>query len=146
MFHPGAQRAATITTVVVGGTFGAACREGVTWAVPDLDQLPVATPAVNVVGAFLLGYLYVAVTYRLPGDPRGARLRLLLGTGFCGGFTTYSSLATDTVVLLDGSRTDLATIYVLTTLLLGAVATFAGIVVASRAHARIQPGQEETQR
>lgn len=134
--RPGYLRWASIGLVVIGGTFGAAGREGVSLAVPDIGRLPVAIPIVNIVGAFLLGYLYEAVTRRLPGDPRGPRLRLLLGTGFCGGFTTYSSLATDTALLLGGSRADLAVVYALATVLVGAVATFTGIVVAAKVDAR----------
>jgi len=127
---------ASIGLVMLGGVFGVAGREGVSLAVPDIDEMPIAIPIVNIVGAFLLGYLYEAVARRLPGDPRGPRLKLLLGTGFCGGFTTYSSLATDTAVLLDKSRVDLAVLYVLATVLIGAVATFAGIVLATKVNAQ----------
>ena len=83
--RPSYLRWASIGLVMIGGAFGAAGREGVSLAVPDIDQLPIAIPIVNIVGAFLLGYLYEAVARRLPGDPRGPRLKLLLGTGFCGG-------------------------------------------------------------
>lgn len=144
--RPAYLRAASIGLVVIGGAFGAAGREGVSLAVPDIDQMPVAIPIVNIVGAFLLGYLYEAVARRLPGDPRGPRLKLLLGTGFCGGFTTYSSLATDTALLLDKSRADLAVVYVLVTVLVGALATFTGIVVATRLNARKRTADEGTTR
>lgn len=144
--RPGYLRWTSIGLVMVGGTFGAAGREGVALAVPDLDRLPAAIPIVNIVGAFLLGYLTVAVARRLPGDPRGPRLKLLLGTGFCGGFTTYSSLAIDTAVLLEDSRVDLATIYVLATVLVGAVATFAGILVGTRVDAEAPPADKRTAR
>ncbi|WP_407317462.1 CrcB family protein [Isoptericola halotolerans] len=143
---PGHFRWTSIGLVMVGGTFGAAGREGVSLAVPDLDQMPVATLIANVVGAFLLGYLTVALAHQLRGDARGPRLTLLLGTGFCGGFTTYSSLATDTAILLDGSRVDLATIYVLATVLVGASATFAGIVVAARTNPQVPAADERTAR
>ncbi|MEK8225306.1 CrcB family protein [Oerskovia sp. M15] len=71
---------------------------------------------------------------------------MLLGTGFCGGFTTYSSLATDTAVLLDKDRVDLALIYVLATVLIGAVATFTGIVVATKVNAQKQTTGDGTKR
>ncbi|MEK8225305.1 hypothetical protein NKG05_02985 [Oerskovia sp. M15] len=69
--RPSYLRWASIGLVMIGGAFGAAGREGVSLAVPDIDQLPIAIPIVNIVGAFLLGYLYEAVARRLPGDPRG---------------------------------------------------------------------------
>jgi fluoride exporter len=131
---------------MVGGAVGAAGREGVSLAVPTVDDMPLAIPIVNIVGAFMLGYLSVAIARRLPDDPRGPRLKLLVGTGFCGGFTTYSSLATDTAVLLDESHVDLAVVYVLATLLIGAVATFVGILAATRLGTREQPVAEGTQR
>jgi fluoride exporter len=142
--RPGYLRWASIGLVMIGGTLGAAGREGVSLAVPDIDHMPVAIPIVNIVGAFLLGYLTVAVARRLPGDPRGSQLKLLLGTGFCGGFTTYSSLATDTAVLIDDSHVDLAVVYVLATVVVGALATLAGIVVATRVNAQEQPAEEAT--
>lgn len=131
--RPGHLRWASIGLVAVGGAFGVAGREGVSLAIPAIGQLPIAIPIVNIIGAFLLGYLYETVSRRLPDDPRGGRLTLLLGTGFCGGFTSYSSLATDAAVLLDKSRGDLAMLYVAATLVVGALATFAGIVVGARA-------------
>ncbi|MEN5075351.1 CrcB family protein [Isoptericola cucumis] len=144
--RPSHRRWASIGVVVAGGVLGTAGREGVNLAVPDVGELPVAAPVVNIVGAFLLGYLYEAVTRRLPGDPLGPRLRLLLGTGFCGGFTTYSTLAVDTALLLDGARVDLALAYVLATVVIGAVATFSGIVVATRVHARKQSADRSVDR
>lgn len=142
--RPSYLRWASIGLVVIGGFFGVAGREGVSLAVPDIDEMPIAIPIVNIIGAFLLGYLYEAVARRLPGDPRGPRLKLLLGTGFCGGFTTYSSLATDTAVLLDKSRVDLAVLYVLLTVVVGAIATFLGIVVAAKLNAQKQTREGTT--
>jgi fluoride exporter len=135
--RPGYLQWASIGLVVLGGSVGAGAREGVVLAVPDLRGLPVAILVVNVVGAFVLGLLTESVLRRRrPGDPRGTRWRLLLGTGFCGGFTTYSTLATDVALLVDSSRTGLGVAYALATVLVGAGATFAGIVVAARVDAR----------
>lgn len=122
--------------VALGGAIGASAREGVALLIPPLCQLPIAIPIVNIVGAFLLGYLYEAVTRLGPGDSRAKNLKLLLGTGFCGGFTTYSSLATDTAVLNSHGQLGLAFGYALGTVILGALATWAGIVIAARANAR----------
>ena len=70
---------------------------------PSAGHLPWAIVLANIVGAFLLGLLYAALaTMHRRGARRRRRLRLLLGTGFCGGFTTYSTLALG-VVLLAGS-------------------------------------------
>lgn len=120
-----------IGLVAVGGAVGAASREGLSLAIPELNDVPISIVIINVVGAFLLGYLYRAVTRLGSGSLRAKDLKLLLGTGFCGGFTTYSSLATDSAVLLRDDRVWTAVAYALTTVLVGACATWLGIVLGS---------------
>ncbi|MDF2847582.1 MAG: CrcB family protein [Oerskovia sp.] len=143
--RPNHLRPAAIALVVVGGALGAAGREAVVLTVPDVPEvpdvggLPLAILLVNVVGAFVLGLLYESLTRRPPGEPRAGRLRLLLGTGFCGGFTTYSTLATGTALLVDASRTDVAMLYVAATLVVGTMATVLGIVAGSRLPASDRP-------
>lgn len=131
---PGAARLRPVHLVVVllGGTLGTAAREGLGLAIPAADAVPWAVLVANLVGAFLLGVLLDALV-RGGGD-RGIRrtLRLLLGTGFLGGFTTYSALATDTALLLGAGQGWLAAAYGLGTVLVGALATVAGILLASR--------------
>ena len=118
-----------IGLVAVGGGVGAGCREGLSLAILKLDGVPISIAIINVIGAFLLGWLYQAVT-RLETS-RAARLKLLLGTGFCGGFTTYSSLATDSAVLLRDGRVWTTVAYALGTVLVGACATWLGILAGT---------------
>jgi fluoride exporter len=122
--------------VAAGGAVGAAAREALSLSIPPVGGVPVTIALINICGAFLLGYLYEALTRRPAGDSTGRNLRLLLGTGFCGGFTTYSSLATDAAVLAHHGHHWLAVLYTVGTVLLGAAATWAGIVTASRANER----------
>jgi CrcB protein len=129
-------RWAAIGLVAVGGAAGAASREGLSLVIPNLGEVPVAIPIINVIGAFLLGYLYEAVTRLDSARATGKNLKLLLGTGFCGGFTTYSSLATDTAVLFRDGLPGPALIYALATVIVGACATWAGIAVASAVNNR----------
>ncbi|AWB86152.1 fluoride efflux transporter CrcB [Mycetocola zhujimingii] len=122
---------APIGLVFIGGAFGAATREWLSLVIPKLGEVPISIAIINVIGAFLLGYLYEAVTRLDSAKPTGKNLKLLLGTGYCGGFTTYSSLATDTGVLFrDGFPVE-AIIYSLATVIVGACATWLGIVIAS---------------
>lgn len=121
----------SVGLVALGGTAGTAARVALTLSIPSVGTFPAATFAINVVGAFLLGMLLDVLARRGP-DVGGARsIRLLAGTGFLGGFTTYSALATDTVILTTG---DLGTAlaYSLGTLLAGGAATWAGIVAGTR--------------
>jgi len=117
---------AALAIVALGGAVGTAAREAITLALPRLGQVPIAILAINVTGAFLLGLLLESLVRRGPDVGRRRRLRLLLGTGALGGFTTYSALAVDGALLL-GSAPVVGVAYTVGTLLLGAVATTAGI-------------------
>lgn len=130
--RPNHLRWAPIALVVAGGAVGVAAREGLSLAIPDVSGVPVVIALVNVLGAFVIGFLYEAVTRLGPGSLTATNLKLLLGTGFCGGLTTYSSLATDTAKLYSDGRAGVATTYALGTVVVGACATFAGIAVATR--------------
>ena len=133
---------AALGLVALGGAFGAASGEGLSLAIPNLGEVPISIAIINVVGAFLLGYLYQAVTRLDATASTSKKLKLLLGTGFCGGFTTYSSLATDTAVLLDQARWDLGAVYALGTVLVGAAATVGGIALGARLHPRATPTED----
>ena len=118
--------------VFLGGAAGTVARWTVGLAVPHVDRLPLGTFAVNLVGAFLLGALLEHLARRGPDVGRRRALRVTLGTGFCGGFTTYSALANDTDGLLRTGLVGHALAYAVGTLLLGVAATALGILVARR--------------
>lgn len=83
--------------VAVGGALGTLARYGITSAIGGPEStsgFPLATLLINLLGAFLLGMVAAIVTSRGSAG-RWRTLRLLLGTGVLGGFTTYSLLATD---------------------------------------------------
>ncbi|MET4062093.1 CrcB protein [Arthrobacter sp. UYP6] len=124
-------RWAAIGLVILGGAGGAAGREGVTLIIPDLGAVPVAILVVNLLGAFLLGFLYEALTRMDSASLTGRNLKLLLGTGFCGGFTTYSALAAGIVTLLRDGLLFTALMYAFGTVFLGACATWAGLAAGS---------------
>jgi len=59
---------------------------------------PYGTLAINVLGSFILGFFMIWTTERVLVDPRW---RLLIAVGFCGGFTTFSSYAFESVSLME---------------------------------------------
>lgn len=124
-------RASSLGLVAVGGAVGTAAREAVSLAWDPVGGIPVAILAVNIVGAFLLGVLLEALTRSGPDRGRRRGLRLLLGTGVMGGFTTYSTLAVDTASLLGDGRAGAGIGYGLATVAIGALATWCGIAAAA---------------
>jgi CrcB protein len=112
---------------------GAAAREAVEQALPTpAHAFPAATFMINVAGAFVLGFLLEAVVRA--GDDTGWRLRarLIGGTGFCGAFTTYSTLAVETVQLGRHGSWSTAAAYLVASVAAGLIAATAGIVVGAR--------------
>ncbi len=124
---------ASVLAVAVGGAVGSLSRHGVEELLGTSDGLPVGTLAVNLVGAFALGALLEWLALRDPAGRRDEATRLLLGTGFLGGFTTYSALALQTDGLLRDGRVGLALAYALGTVVVGLLASVAGILTARAA-------------
>ena len=91
-----------------------------------------ATIAVNLLGAFLLGLLLAGLARRGPDTGRRLTLRLLLGTGVLGGFTTYSTFSLDTVALVEGGRWADVLLYTAVTLVLAHRARSVTIAAAGR--------------
>ncbi|MFK3676881.1 fluoride efflux transporter FluC [Microbacterium sp. NPDC090218] len=108
-----------ILLVAAGGTAGTAARLGLGLVVPDVGGLPVAVLLANILGALLIGVLAA----RLPAS---ADLRLALGTGVLGGFTTYSAFMTGTLELW-AETPMLATAYAVGSLVLGLGAAALGL-------------------
>ncbi|HET8953911.1 MAG TPA: CrcB family protein [Solirubrobacteraceae bacterium] len=105
-----------LAAVFIGGVVGAMARAGVVEALPhDPGHWPWATLLVNVAGAFILGAVAA----------HGAR-RALLGQGFCGAQTTFSTLQLELLQMLDSGRVGLALAYAAVSLALGVAAAELG--------------------
>lgn len=105
--------------VILGGTLGTAARLALTIVIPDAGGIPLATLTANVVGALLIGVLAA----RLPGP---SDLRVFLGTGALGGFTTYSAFAAGSIELW-AAAPSAAVVYAAATLALGIGAAALGV-------------------
>ena len=120
-------RPSSIAVVFLGGAVGTGLREALSLAFPPLNGVPWAIFGINIVGAFLLGLLLESLARRGPDVGQRRLTRLLLGTGVMGGFTTYSALAADTASLIGSGRSTMALAYGIATVVIGALATWAGI-------------------
>ncbi|HEY7988398.1 MAG TPA: CrcB family protein [Lapillicoccus sp.] len=125
---------AGVGLVFVGGVLGTGARYGVGEAIGPWGVWPAATFCVNVVGAFLLGVLIEALSRRGLDIGVRQRLRLFLGTGFLGAFTTYSTLAVDTDLLVRDGYASVAAAYAVGTVVVGFLATCFGIWAAAAQH------------
>jgi CrcB protein len=114
---------------VVAGAVGAPARYLLDDAISSRTQgvFPWGTLAINVSGSFLLGLLTgLALFHGLPATPR-----LVLGTGFCGAYTTFSTFTYETVRLAEEGAVNEAVRNALASLVLGAAAAAAGLAAAA---------------
>lgn len=112
--------------VSVGSFFGGGLRYLVSKAVQGwaAASFPFGTLAVNVIGCLLLGFLSGLAVRE--GSLWNPHVRLLLTTGFCGGFTTFSTFMNESSALMkDGSYTMMA-VYLFGSLAIGFAAVLAG--------------------
>jgi CrcB protein len=113
-----------LAAVFAGGFAGAVARAAlVEWIPHEPGSWPWATFAVNLAGAFLLGFLVTRLQERLP---LSAYRRPLLGTGLCGALTTFSALQLELLEMLDASRLGLAAAYAGASIAAGFLAVAAG--------------------
>ncbi len=120
--------------IFLGGAAGAVLRAGLVEAFGDgAPSWPWVTFAVNVVGAFLLGYFITRLQERLP---LSTYRRPLLGTGFCGALTTFSTMQVELLRMLDADRYAMAAAYSVGSIFAG----FLGIHLASAMVRRLRLG------
>ena len=112
--------------VGLGGAVGSMLRYGVQkfFQVQAAATFPTGTLLVNIAGCFFIGILWGMVSRSLSWNEE---MKLLLMTGFCGGFTTFSAFTLEGVGLLIENRTVLFIIYLTASVVGGLLATFIGI-------------------
>ena len=127
-----------IGAIAVGGMFGASARYGMTQLVTvSPDSFPWSTLWTNVTGSFALGVVLALVLERFPPSRYA---RAFAATGFLGAFTTYSTFAVETDLLVKDGHAGIAVAYVATSFVVGFAAVFAGMWVA---RGRWRPGRPE---
>lgn len=123
-----------LAAVFVGGALGTVTRAALgTLMVPDPGRWPWPTFVVNIVGAFALGYFTTRLLERLPIS---AYRRPLLGTGLCGGLTTFSTMQVETLKMIELHHYGLALGYTLASITAGLLAVYAATVLVRRVRVR----------
>ncbi|MCZ4517990.1 fluoride efflux transporter CrcB [Rhodococcus ruber] len=124
---------AAIAAVALGGLVGTGIRYGAESANPAVTgSFPFTTLVINLTGAFILGMLLERLALSGPDHGWRRRIRLCIGTGVLGSYTTYSSFALETVELLRDNRVVAAAVYMIVSVVIGTFAAGAGIVLAQR--------------
>ena len=114
-----------ILWVAAGGAAGSVMRYLVSrWIVAA--SFPWATFTVNIVGSLLIGLL-VGLASK---ETLSAEMRLLLVTGFCGGFTTFSTFANESYGMLESGHILTTALYVSTSVFAGILAIYIGFLVS----------------
>jgi CrcB protein len=88
---------------------------------------PVGTLLINVGGSFLVGFL---LRYSMDSAAINPHVRALLTTGFCGGFTTFSTFSWETIRLIEDGDYSRAAAYMLLSVVLSLAGAFMGVGVA----------------
>ena len=115
--------------VGLGGAVGSMLRYGVQKFSQSQSPaiFPTGTLLVNITGCFLIGILWGLVSRSFTWNEE---MKLLLMTGFCGGFTTFSAFTLEGIGLLKENKTALFFIYLTASVVGGLLATFIGIRIA----------------
>ena len=123
-----------LAAVFVGGALGTVARTGLSLLVTaDPARWPWPTFVVNIVGAFLVGYFTTRLLERLP---LSSYRRPLLGTGLCGGLTTFSTMQVETLKMIEHHHYGLAAGYTCASIVFGFLAVYLATALVRRVPVR----------
>jgi CrcB protein len=121
-----------LAAVFAGGTVGTLSRGALTaiMPAPTATRWPWSTFTANIAGAFLIGYFTTRLLERLP---LSSYRRPFLGTGVCGGFTTFSTMQVEVLAMIKHHAYVLAAEYTVTSITLGLGAVYIATALVRRA-------------
>ena len=116
--------------VFLGGGLGSSLRYLVTIAMNQYSKvLPFGTFTVNMLGCLLIGLI---LGYAQKENTLNSNQILLLATGFCGGFTTFSAFANENLELIKNGEIFNFSVYTIGSILVGVLAVFIGFYLTNR--------------
>ena len=111
--------------VFLGGGLGSGLRYLVTIALNQYSKvLPFGTFTVNILGCLLIGLI---LGYAQKENTLTSNQTLLLATGFCGGFTTFSAFANENLELIKNGEIFNFSVYSVSSIVVGIIAVFVGL-------------------
>lgn len=90
-------------------------------------SFPLGTLVINITGSFILGFL---IRYALATPNITPELRALMTTGFCGGYTTFSTYSYETATLIEDGRYERASLYIVLSVGIALLGVFGGFAAA----------------
>ena len=116
--------------VFLGGGLGSALRYLVASAMNQYSKvLPFGTFTVNIIGCLLIGMI---LGYAQRENTLTSNQTLLLATGFCGGFTTFSAFANENLELIKNGEIFNFSVYTICSIFVGVLAVFIGFYLTNR--------------
>lgn len=119
----------TYIALAIGGVIGVFARYGLTQLIQTAGgrQFPFATLTINVLGCFIMAFLFVETMDRLTLSPA---VRIGILTGGLGAFTTFSTFIMETVLLIENGESGKAVLYLALSIVLGLIAAFGAVFIA----------------
>ena len=117
-----------IILVAFGGAVGSVLRflTSMLTAKYFSGSFPLATFIANIAGCFLIG---IFSGLFMKTDPTNIQMRLLLITGFCGGYTTFSTFSAENLALINNNNAGLALINIFASVIAGLTAVWLGLAI-----------------
>jgi fluoride exporter len=121
-------QAIIVVSLAFGGALGAMARYAISLGLPtESGRFPWGTFVINVSGSLVLGFLLIMLIEQFP---RGRLVRPVIGTGFIGAYTTFSTFTVESVNLVRAGDPETALAYIGASLVVGLLAVFTGMVAA----------------
>ncbi|MDQ0970883.1 CrcB protein [Neobacillus niacini] len=116
-----------LISVMLGGFLGAITRYAIGEWIHTDHGFPLGTLLINLIGCFFLGWFLTYITLKRYIKPE---VTLLIGTGFTGSFTTFSTFSVETILLFRNGLIGYGSLYVLFSIIFGLLLAYLGLKLA----------------